>query len=254
MARPKPDPNLAWAIPLAAVELIADYEGLRLKAYRCPAGVMTCGWGETADVSAGMVWTKAQADERLCGAVQARSKAVLDLCTHQPTDYELGAMVSLAYNIGNAAFARSSVLKAHNRGDRDSASRAFGLWNQATVNGVKQVLPGLTARRAAEAALYLRPEDGGPSLRMPQAVESVGRLPSSPTMVTGTAAVATGAVSVVAEAGQHVSAFSGFASSVRTLIVDTLGIPPQMILPVLLLVFGGIVVWRRFGQRIKGWA
>lgn len=33
------------AIPLAAVELIADAEGLRLKAYRCPAGVLTCGWG-----------------------------------------------------------------------------------------------------------------------------------------------------------------------------------------------------------------
>jgi len=251
--RPKPDPHLDWSIPLAAVELIADYEGLRLKAYRCPAGVMTCGWGETADVAAGMVWTKAQADERLCTAIHARAKSVRDLCTHQPTDYELGAMVSLHYNIGHTAFARSTVLKAHNKGDMQSASRAFGLWNQATVNGIKMPLAGLTARRAAESALYLRPEDGGPSLRMPQAVESVGRLPASPTIQTGSAAVAVGAVSVVAEAGQHLGTVGTFASQAKSVVVEVLGIPQSALLPVLLVLFGGIVVWRRFGQRIRGW-
>lgn len=253
MAKALPDPSLPWPVPLPAVELIADSEGLRLKAYRCPAGVLTCGWGETADVSAGMVWTKAQADERLCSALQARAKAVRDLCTRQPTDYEMGAMVSLQYNIGHAAFSRSTVLKAHNRGDAQSASRAFGLWNQATVNGTKQVLAGLTARRAAEAALYLRPEDGAPALRMPQAVESVGRLQSSPTVQTGGAAVAVGAVSVFAEAGQHLGVAGTFAGQAKTVIVETLGVPQGALLPALLVIFGVIVVWRRFGQRIKGW-
>lgn len=41
--KPKPDPNLGWPIPLAAVELIADSEGLSLRAYRCPAGLPTRG-------------------------------------------------------------------------------------------------------------------------------------------------------------------------------------------------------------------
>jgi GH24 family phage-related lysozyme (muramidase) len=254
MARPLPDTNLPWSIPMEAVGLIANYEGLRLKAYRCPAGVLTCGWGETSDVSAGMVWTKTHADERLCRAIEARVKQVTDLCTQQPTDHELGAMVSLHYNIGHAAFARSSVLKAHNRGDRQSASRAFGLWNQATVNGVRQALPGLTARRAAESALYLKPEEGGPSLRMPQAVESVGKLGASPTMQTGGAAAAVGTISLLSETGQHLGVVGTFADQAKTLIVETIGIPAAAFAPTLLLIFGGIVLWRRYGQRIKGWA
>lgn len=251
--KPKPDPNLPWAIPLSAVELIADSEGLRLKAYRCPAGILTCGWGETAGIAAHTVWTKAEADSRLCGSIDEYASQVKALCTDEPTENELGAMTSLAYNIGVEAFAKSTVLKAHNRGDAQSASRAFGLWNKARINGVLQVLAGLTARRAAEAALYLKPPDEVQS-RMPQAVESVGGLSKSPTVVTGAASAAVGAVSVFAEAGQHLGTVGAFASSAKAVIVETLGIPSGALVPVLLVLFGGIVVWRRFGQRIKGWA
>jgi lysozyme len=60
-------------------------------------------------------------------------------------------MVSLAYNIGMAAFGRSSVLHRHNAGAHDKAADAFLLWNKA---GGK-VLPGLVRRRNAERALYL---------------------------------------------------------------------------------------------------
>jgi len=252
MSKPLPDPDLPWAIPLAAVELIADAEGLRLKAYRCPAGVLTCGWGETAGVTSHTVWTKEEADRRLCGSIDEYASQVKSLCTDEPTEYELGAMVSLAYNIGVGAFAKSAVLKAHNRNDPQSASRAFGLWNKARVNGVLQPLAGLTARRAAESALYLRQPDGFQT-RMPQAVESVGGLSQSPTVVTGAASVAVGSVSVLAEAGQHLGAVGSVAGHAKTVIVETLGVPASALLPVLLVMVGGIVVWRRFGQRIKGW-
>lgn len=252
--KPLPDPALPWHVPHEAVRLIADAEGLRLRAYRCPAGVWTCGWGETDGVTARTTMTRDEADRRLCSAIDEYATQVRTLCCAEPGANELGAMVSLAYNIGLGAFARSSVLRAHNRSDAQSASRAFGLWNQATVEGVRKPLAGLTARRAAEAALYLTPDDGAPSLRMPQAVMSVGRLPSSPTMLTGTMAVATGAVSVFAEAGQHIGAMGGMAASARTLVVETLGIPQGAVLPALLLLVGGIVVWRRWGQRLKGWA
>lgn len=251
--KPLPDPNLPWAIPLEAVQLIADSEGLRLKAYRCPAGVLTCGWGETSGISAHAVWTKAEADSRLCGSIDEIASQVKALCTDEPTQNELGAMVSLAYNIGVGAFAKSTVLKAHNRGDPQSASRAFGLWNKARVNGVLQVLAGLTSRRAAEAALYLKPPDEV-QMRMPQAVESVGSLGKSPTVATGTAAAAIGGVSIFAEVGQHLGTAGTFAGQAKNLIVETLGIPQGALIPVLLVIFGGIVVWRRFGQRIKGWA
>jgi GH24 family phage-related lysozyme (muramidase) len=251
--KPLPDPNLDWPIPLAAVELIAHAEGLCLQAYRCPAGKPTIGWGQTEDVSMGMCWTKAQADEDLCRSIAARCEQVLSVCTRMPSAFELGAMVSLQYNIGQAAFARSTVLKAHNSGDPQSASRAFGLWNKARVNGVLQELRGLTARRAAEAALYLRPVDGSPPLRMPQAVEPQSTMVKSPIVQSGAAAVVAGGVSVAATVKEHLGVVGGVASSARTVIVDTLGIPASALAPMLLVIVGAVVIWQRFGQRIKGW-
>ena len=57
-----PDPALPWPLPLPAVALIAEREGCRLRAYRCPAGVWTCGWGETSGVTPETVWDQAEAD------------------------------------------------------------------------------------------------------------------------------------------------------------------------------------------------
>jgi lysozyme len=48
-----------------ALELIKQFEGLRLKAYLCPGGVWTIGYGHTSGVKSGMVITKAQAEEYL---------------------------------------------------------------------------------------------------------------------------------------------------------------------------------------------
>ena len=255
MALPrKPDPNLPWPIPLAAVELIADAEGLYLNAYRCPAGVPTIGWGQTEDVQLGMCWTKEQADADLCKSLTARAKQILAACTVYPSSYELGAMVSLQYNIGHEAFCRSSVLKAHNAGDRQSASRAYGLWNQATVNGVRQELRGLTARRAAESALHLRPEDGAPALRMPQAVDTQTSLARSPVVQSGTVAVAAGGLSVVGDVGKHLGTVGTVAKDAKTFIVDTIGIPAFAFAPLLLCLVGAVVIWNRWKQRIRGWA
>jgi lysozyme len=253
MAAPKPDPNLEWPIPLAAVELIADSEGLRLKAYRCPAGLPTIGWGQTEGVQMGMTWTKEQADEDLCRSLGERCETILALCSRSPSEYELGAMTSLHYNIGHGNFKKSSVLKAHNRGDVQAASRAFGLWNQATVNGVRQELRGLTARRAAEAALYLRPTDGSPALRMPQAVAPQSSVAKSPIAQSGAVAVVAGGVSVLGEVKEHIGVVGGVAASAKTVIVDTIGIPASAFAPTLLVLVGGVVIWNRYKQRIKGW-
>lgn len=251
--KPKPDPNLDWPIPLAAVELIADAEGLRLKAYRCPSGLPTIGWGQTEGVKLGMEWTKQQADIDLCATLAERCDQVRAVCTDEPSPYELGAMVSLQYNIGKAAFEKSSVLKAHNRDDPQAASRAFGLWNKARVNGVLQELRGLTARRAAEAALYLRPADDS-DLRMPQAVEAESKIAGSPIAQSGAVAVAAGGLSVVATVKEHLGVVGGIATSARAVIVDTLGIPVAALAPTLLAVVGAVVIWQRYRQRRGGWA
>ena len=154
-----PDRVLPWPIPMAAVALIAEAEGCRLNAYRCPAGVPTIGWGETDGVQMGDSCTQEQADRWLLEDLQERTRAVQALCTSTPSRNELGALVSLAYNIGVAALAGSTALRQHNSGDHLAAARALGLWDKARVGGVLTVLPGLTARRAREMALYLTPDD-----------------------------------------------------------------------------------------------
>ena len=247
-----PDPSLPWPIPMTAVAEIAESEGLSLVAYRCPAGVWTIGWGETDGVRPSDKCTKEEADRWLLEDLTERTRAVRELCTVEPSPNELGALVSLAYNIGLGGLAKSTVLRAHNAGDRQSASRAFGLWNKAKDpdTGLLRALPGLTARRAREAALYLKPEPGQPPLQMPQAVEAESKPTASQINRSGVAALATGAISLVAEATEGLA---GPMSRVRSLVVDTLGVPSHLLLPIVLVVVGIAVLYYRQAQRGKGW-
>jgi lysozyme len=250
--KPKPDPNMPWAIPLAAVELIADAEGLSLVAYRCLAGKLTCGWGETDGITADTVWTKEVADRRLCEALEQYAGRVNALCTDAPTASELGAMVSLAYNVGLGAFAKSSVLRAHNRGDAQAASRAFGLWNKARVNGVLQPIPGLTARRAAEAALYLHSD--APTGTMPQAVDGESSLGASPMAQSGAVTAGVGVTAILAQLGDYTGEAGKLLAQARTIVVDTLGLPGGLLVPLVLIAAGGAVIYWRRKQRRDGWA
>lgn len=135
------------------VDLIKDAEGLRLKAYSCPAGIPTIGFGSTGpDIKLGMVWNKEQADERLCKDLAKFERAVADLCP-VTTDNQFSALVSFAYNVGIGALEGSTLRRLHNTGDYAGATGQFGRWNK----GGGKVLPGLIKRRAAEAALYATP-------------------------------------------------------------------------------------------------
>lgn len=113
----------------------------------------TIGFGFTEGVREGDRMTRAQADSRLARELRPRVDAVLAACKATPNENQLAAMVSLAFNIGTDGFLKSTVLRCHNSGDFGGAARAFRLWNKAGG----QVSEGLEARRAAEAALYLRP-------------------------------------------------------------------------------------------------
>lgn len=244
-----PDPSLPWAIPLAAVALIAEAEGCRLRAYRCPAGVWTIGWGHTTGVRPGQTCTEADADRWLCEDIGQAAVSVLALCTEYPDPNELGAMVSLAFNVGPAAFAKSTVLRQHNAGDCEAAARAFGLWDKVRVDGQLRTLPGLTARRAAEAALYLKPDEDAPREAMPQAVEAESKLTSSPIAQGG---AVTAGVGVVMAAQDYIVPLKSAIEQAREVFVGTLGLPPKMFVPALL-VFAGYTVWRwRNEQRRQG--
>lgn len=259
MARPLPDQNLPWPIAMAAVAELADSEGLRLKAYRCPAGVWTIGWGETDGVRPGDMCTKEEADRWLLEAVTERAKAVQRMCTVEPSENELGAMVSLAYNIGLEGLRKSTVLRQHNAGNRQAAARAFGLWNKARNprTGQLEVLDGLTARRARESALYLTPDDPADASTMPQAVTAESSLARSPINAGGAAAIGMGGLTAVTQVADQVQEASGVLATVKASVAqvaDFVGVPPGVLLALGLIVIGFLVMQQRAKQRKEGWA
>lgn len=135
----------------AGIALLKHFEGFRSKAYRCPAGVWTAGYGSTGpDIHEGTVFTKEQAEERLRKDLRRFEEAV-SITVHVPLEQnEFDALTLLAYNIGTSAFCTSTLLKKLNKGDKAGAEASFHDWRK----GGGKVLPGLVRRRKAEADLF----------------------------------------------------------------------------------------------------
>ena len=135
------------------VDLIKKYEGLSLKAYRCPSGIWTVGYGSTKGVRPWTVITLSQAEQRLREEIQIAEQAVDQVYYLQKMlkSCQYDALVSLVFNIGGAAFASSTLRKrvVDNPGD-PRIRQEFERWIYA---GGKP-LAGLIARRAEEADLY----------------------------------------------------------------------------------------------------
>jgi lysozyme len=136
-----------------AIAVMHHFEACRLRAYKCPAGIWTIGWGDTGPhVREGLVWTRAQADEafrsRLAREFEPGVRQAIGAAPTTPAQF--GAMVCLAYNIGVAAFSRSRVCSGHRAGRHDAAAAGFGSWTR----GGGRVLPGLVRRRNVERLLY----------------------------------------------------------------------------------------------------
>lgn len=138
------------------LKLLKRWEGCKLTAYKCSAGVLTIGYGHTSmagspKVKAGMKITQAQAEEILKRDLKKYEDAVRNGLRVPVSQKMFDAMTSLCFNIGPAAFQRSSVLKFTNRGDFHGAAARFKMWNKAGG----RVLRGLTNRRHDEAELYI---------------------------------------------------------------------------------------------------
>lgn len=135
-----------------AIDLIKKYEGLSLKAYKCPAGINTIGYGTTSypdgtPVKQGDTITKEKAEALLLDYVINKimpNIRDLGLTSNQET-----ALCSLIYNIGWGAFAKSKCYKAIKNKDWETA---FYNWNW--IKGGGKVLKGLIKRRAEEMALF----------------------------------------------------------------------------------------------------
>ena len=130
--------------------LIKEFEGLYLKAYRCPAGVPTIGYGHTAGVAMGQTISEQQADEYLRRDVRMFERAVDRLVKVPLAQGQFDALVSFAFNLGAGALQSSTLLRMLNSGDYAGAAAQFGRWTKAGG----RVLPGLVRRREAERRLF----------------------------------------------------------------------------------------------------
>lgn len=133
------------------LDLIKQFEGCKLTAYKDQVGIWTIGYGTTAGVTEGMTISLDEAEKLL--------KDHVDMVAHHVSGYlkvpcnqnQFDALCSFAYNLGCSALKRSTLLAKFNSGDNQGAADEFLKWCMA---GGK-VNKGLQNRRKKERELFL---------------------------------------------------------------------------------------------------
>jgi len=185
---PKEGDDKVRTITKEGMDLIKSYESCVLKAYADPASALaqqlrkilskrvkgwenmsgdpwTVGWGSTGldyfnldaqgkptKIGPNTQWTQVQADQRKTTDLERFCKQVNDLVTSNINDNQFSALVSFAYNCGVGNLSGSTLLKRVNEGKFQEAADEFLKWDKAKG----QVMAGLTRRRQAERALFLK--------------------------------------------------------------------------------------------------
>ena len=139
-------------ISQTGIDLIKQFEGLRLEAYQCSAGVWTIGWGHTSGVKQGDKITTEQALDFLRSDLEKFENAINNLVTVKLNQNQYDALVSFVFNIGINAFKQSTMLKFLNNNSFPLAAGQFDRW----IKSHGKVLEGLVKRRKAEKELFLK--------------------------------------------------------------------------------------------------
>lgn len=141
--------------PLIAASLVKEFEGCRLEAYLCPAGVPTIGYGHTKDVKLGTRISAHEADVLLSYDLERFHKQIAPYVIVPVTRGQFIAIMDFTYNLGASAFIASTLLKLINEKKFDEAAAQFSRWTYITVNGVKKASNGLVNRRNREKEVFL---------------------------------------------------------------------------------------------------
>lgn len=136
---------------------IKKFEGLRTRAYRDVANILTIGYGHTSaagapDVREGMTISESQAEQILQSDLRKFEDRVSRLVKVPLSDNQFAALVSFEFNTG--ALHKSTLLRKLNKGDYNSVPVELMKWVNAGGKRVK----GLVNRRAAEAGLWAKGE------------------------------------------------------------------------------------------------
>lgn len=189
----------------AGEKLIKSFEKLELSAYLDTGGVVTIGWGHTAEAGGlqprvGMTITTAQAESLFLSDIAECVSAVNELVKVPLNQNQFDALCSWEFNTG--ALAKSTLLKLLNAGNYNAVPSEMLKWNKATVKGKLVVLQGLVNRRKAEVALFVTPtadEAADP-------VEARAAQDVEPPQPKGMAKSKTGGASIILAGGSIVGA------------------------------------------------
>lgn len=132
------------------IALIRHFEGCRLDAYLCPAGVWTIGYGHTKGVKEGETIDQEAAEAFLIEDLEEFEGYVTEMVEVPLSQSQFDALVSWTFNLGPGNLERSTLLAKLNQREYTDVPFEIKRWTRA--GGV--ILPGLVKRRNAEAALF----------------------------------------------------------------------------------------------------
>lgn len=235
----------------AGIDLIKQFEGVRLESYVCPAGILTIGVGHTSaagppKVVPEMKITYQEANEILARDLVKYESAVDRLVTVPLSQNQFDALVSFTFNVGEGALAKSTLLKKLNAGKYSEVPAELMKWTK----GGGRELPGLVRRRRAECAMWrsvndrsdidvdearVKPDPQKPAKTMSKSKE-------------GNAAIFTGGAAALSAAGEVSRQVKDTGDSL-TSVLDLVKDPTFLLLVAIVLAAGAIWYWRR--QRLE---
>tara|TARA_R100000781_G_scaffold112477_1_gene79730 strand:- start:436 stop:927 length:492 start_codon:yes stop_codon:yes gene_type:complete len=130
--------------------LIKKFEGCELKAYKCPAGKWTIGFGHVKNVKEGDEWSQSHAEHMLDVELEEYEGYINDMVDMQLNQNQFDALVAWIYNLGPSNFRTSTLRKKLTPETISEVPYEIKRWNKA--NG--KTLDGLIRRREAESLLF----------------------------------------------------------------------------------------------------
>lgn len=172
---------MSRSINNAGLDLVKKFEEFSSEAYLCPAGVWTIGYGHTAGVHPGQTMTKKEAEDVLRQDLAESATDVERLITVPLTGNQFSALVSFAFNVGAGNLQSSTLRRKLDVSNYEAVPSELNRWVKATdpVTKEKKTMRGLVRRRAAEAELWLTPDEVDTAegiVAMPQRVANVDTL------------------------------------------------------------------------------
>jgi lysozyme len=137
----------------ACIRLVKRFEGFSPVPYRCPAGILTVGYGHVVTEKDSFVYplTEEQAERILIADLMRIERIIRPMILVPLSWNQLDALVSFSFNVGPYAFRISTLRRLLNEEDYEGAGEQFLRW----VYAGKTKLKGLVKRRQAERTLFL---------------------------------------------------------------------------------------------------